>query len=497
MTRVIVAGSGVAGLAAAYAAAGAGAGVTVLESTGSVGGTTCLSGGISWVPNNHLMRQGEDSSARAFEYLSALGLGDSNPDLCRAYAEEAGGTVASLPVGWHRVDYPDYHAERPGGSPGGRSLEPDLVHVRPEVAAMVREAPNVRAPITYAELTSGRIDRSEVEERRRRGLLSMGRGLIAALLQACLDAGVEVRVNSPLEQLPAGDRVVLATGGFERDPELARAFLRGPLLAPTGAPGARGVGLRLAMAAGAQLGNMSEAWWAPAMQLPGETIDGEPLSRLLLTERSRPGSLIVDSRGHRFFDEQQNYNDAGRALHDFDPGAYAFPRVPSWLVFDATYRRSYHLGPLRRDDPDPGWLLRAESLGELAELMEVPPAALEASVERFNEMAARGVDEDFGRGSRLYDRFLGPWGPLGDGPYHAVRVLPGCLGTKGGPRTDDQGRVRAIRGGFIEGLFAAGNAAANPFGMAYPGAGGTIGPALVFGARAGRAAASSRPLAGR
>jgi succinate dehydrogenase/fumarate reductase flavoprotein subunit len=244
------------------------------------------------------------------------------------------------------------------------------------------------------------------------------------------------------------------------------------------------------MAAGAALGNMSEAWWAPAISVPGETIEGEPLHRLILTERARPGSLIVDSTGRRFFDEHQNYNDAGRALHAFDPGGYSFPRVPSWLLFDAHYRASYHLGPLRKGDPDPDWILKAGTLAELAELMPVPPDGLEATVARFNEQADRGVDVDFGRGSRLYDRFLGSWGPLGDGPYYAVRVLPGCLGTKGGPRTDAEGRVLSLHGGPLDRLFAAGNAAANPFGMAYPGAGGTIGPALVFGARAGRAAAS-------
>ena len=122
--------------------------------------------------------------------------------------------------------------------------------------------------------------------------------------------------------------------------------------------------------------------------------------------------------------------------------------------------------------------------------IDVPAEALEATVERFNDGAVRGEDPDFGRGSFPYDRFIGGLGPLDEPPFYAFRVLPGCLGTKGGPRTDADGRVLSIVDGEpIPGLYAAGNAAASPFGLAYPGAGGTLGPALVFGVRAGEAAA--------
>jgi succinate dehydrogenase/fumarate reductase flavoprotein subunit len=166
-------------------------------------------------------------------------------------------------------------------------------------------------------------------------------------------------------------------------------------------------------------------------------------------------------------------------------------------VFDAEYRARYALGPLGRGDPDPDWLARADDLAGLAAAIGVPADALAATVARFNDLARAGADEDFGRGSYAYDRFVGDQRapdptlrPLGGGPYYAAPVLPGCLGTKGGPRTDGRGRVLAAAGGPIPGLYAAGNAAASPFGLAYPGAGGTIGPALVFGYRAGEAAAA-------
>jgi hypothetical protein len=253
----------------------------------------------------------------------------------------------------------------------------------------------------------------------------------------------------------------------------------------------------MAQSAGAALGNISEAWWSPAMRVPGETIDGAEMYRLILTERARPGSVIVDSRGRRFADEAQNYNDFGRALHEFDPAAMAFPRVPAWMLFDARYRGRYSVGPLRRRAPDPHWLARADDIRSLAGLIGVPGAALEESLSRFNRLARAGSDSDFGRGEYVYDRYMGDaravhpvLAPIEEPPFYALKVLPGCLGTKGGPRTDSQGRVlRAADASPIAGLYAAGNAAASPFGFAYPGAGGTIGPALVFGFRAGEAAA--------
>ena len=119
---------------------------------------------------------------------------------------------------------------------------------------------------------------------------------------------------------------------------------------------------------------------------------------------------------------------------------------------------------------------------------------LSSTVDRFNHDVGRGTDA-FGRGLYVWDRFSAGGAqarPLGDPPYYAARLLPGCLGTKGGLKTDEHGRVLAADGsGAIDGLFAAGNAAANPFGCAYPGPGSTIGPALVFGSLAGEAAAQS------
>jgi succinate dehydrogenase/fumarate reductase flavoprotein subunit len=505
MKKVAVIGAGAAGLAAAHAAARAGAHVTLYERHGKVGGTTALSGGVAWLPGNE---HSEDSADDALAYMRSLALGDVDPELVEVFVRESRATAARLeretPLRWEALPYPDYHSERPGGrADGGRSLEPVAYDAPPSVRELVRDAPNRWGTITYAELWSGTASPDELAavgggpaapapppRRAAQGTFTAGQALTACLLEACLEGGVELRLAERITSLPDADAVVLASGGFERDESLVKAFLRGPMVAPTGVPTNEGDGLRMAIAAGAALGTMSEAWWAPAVRLPGDTIDGAPMYRLMLGERARPGCLIVDRSGRRFVDESQNYNDVGRTLQDFDAATFSFRHVPAWLVFDAEYRRRYRVFTVTPDDPDPDWLVRAGTPDELAAALGVPPAALTETLAAFNRAAGSGADPEFGRGEYAYDRFVGELGPLGEGPYYALEILPGCLGTKGGPATDSHGRVLSAAGGTpIPGLYAAGNAAASPFGLAYPGAGGTIGPALVFGLRAGEAAA--------
>lgn len=518
MTSVVVVGSGSAGLTAAVAAAQAGAEVTVVERAPVLGGTTALSGGLAWMPANRLMAaEGvDDSPAEAGKYLRALRLGDVDDELVDYFSEQASAVAdwleSATTLRWQTVPYPDYHPELPGGKPGHRPLEPQPREVSPELDQRIRTAPNVSAPITYRELATGEFDRNEITARSRQGVITMGRSMIASLVEAAEATGAVIHVGTGVDALAQSGgtvngvrigeevlpgRVILASGGFERDPALVQAFLRGPMTGPVGAPGMDGTALRLALAMGAELGNMAEAWWCPAMTVPGEEIDGQPFHRLVLTERARPRSLMVDSRGRRFTNEARNYNDVGRAMHAFDPTGFQHPASTSWLVFDAGYRRQYHLGPLRRGGSDPEWLDRADSLAELADAIGVSGDELASSVTRFNELAAAGDDPDFGRGRSIYDRFVGDpaaphptLGPVDEPPYYAVRLHPGCLGTKGGPRTNVDGQVRHQDGDLIEGLYAVGNAAASPLGAAYPGAGGTIGPLLVAARAAGLAATS-------
>jgi len=517
-----VVGSGAAGMAAALSAALSGATVTVLEKAPLIGGTTAWGGGGIWIPANPwAAAEGHpDTEAEALTYLRHLNLGDADRDLAERYVNQGARVVQAIehhtPLRWNTIqNFPDYHAELPGGKPeGGRSLEIDSLEVGVEILREVRPNPYGAIAASRRELEAG-LDASELERRAERGIVGKGVGVVSAMCLTLRSLGGRVLSGRPVDQLLTSDgavvgvlsggqefrgQVVIATGGFERDPALVRAFLRGPMTAPGSPPTNQGDGLKMGMAVGAALGNMSEAWWAPAMEVVDRNVDGQPFYWLLMGAiRATPGGIIVDQQGRRFANEAANYNDFGRSMHEFDPAGYRFPRSPSWYVFDAERRRAGPIGPLEADGADPEWLTRAPTLEDLAVRLHMDPSTLRATVERYNGHSAEGIDADFGRGSYAWDRYSAGFipvrdqlRPLTEPPFYAVQVQVGCLGTKGGLKIDQHARVlKADGSGPIAGLYAAGNAAANPFGMAYPSGGATVGPALVFGWLAGTTAAQS------
>jgi len=286
-----------------------------------------------------------------------------------------------------------------------------------------------------------------------------------------------------------------------------RTFLRGPMTSPTTLPTNTGDGLRMLMRAGAELGVMAEAWWVPTIELPGEEQFGRQRARLILRERTLPGSIMVNRQSRRFTNEAANYNALGGAFHHFDPGRFEFVNLPCWLIFDHDYVRRYGFAGSPPGGEPPAGVMSAPSLPALAAMLGVPDQQLEATVERWNDLVAKGHDDDWGRGDSAYDgwcgdqRFLGSvqatLGPLTNAPFHAVQIHSGTLGTKGGARTSIDGEVLSTTGAPIPGLYAAGNAMAAATGMVYGGAGGTLGPAMVFGYRAGRHAARRARETGR
>jgi succinate dehydrogenase/fumarate reductase flavoprotein subunit len=255
----------------------------------------------------------------------------------------------------------------------------------------------------------------------------------------------------------------------------------------------------MAMAHGADLANMGEAWWVPIVQLPGDTIDGHQRSRSVRLERTRPRSIIVNRAGKRFLNEAGEYNSMAGPFHQLDP-RFGYVNDPAWIVFDSLHLEKYGFLGVEPDCVAPDWYNRSADLVELGEKTGIDPEGLARTLAAWNHNVEAEVDPEFGRGSSAYDGYWGDTsaatpelqtlGPVDTAPYYAVPVTVGAMGTKGGPRTDADGRVLHVSGEVIPGLYAVGNAMAGVTGKAYGGAGGTLGPAMVFGYRAGLALTS-------
>lgn len=520
---VIVVGSGAAGLLAATTAADAGMRVLVLEKAEWLGGTSAISGGTLWVANNRYMRERglSDSRSAAIDYLRAVSRGqtaeevleavvDRGPEMIDWLADEVGLRFASA------HDYPDYRPDLPGAVAGGRSLDPalfDSTTLGPLRAALRADR---RMPFTMQEyeqwVAFTRFPWEQLQERFDEGIVSRGNAVVAPLIKAAADRGVALATEAPADRLIVEDGVVvgvsangeafsatrgviLACGGFEWDHAMAQQFLGGPLLARCSPPNNTGDGIRMAQRLGAKLGNMREAFWAPMSVIPGDTSEGEQLGTLLRFERQGPGSIIVDKHGRRFVNESQNYNDMTRAFHAVDPIGHNYEHLPAHVVVDDEYMQQYGYLSYRSGDPVPEWMISAPTLEELGERLGLPAGSLVATVERFNEFARAGVDEDFTRGGNDYDQYWGDGdrgypnrslAPLERGPFYAVGVVPGAFGTNGGIVTDARARALDVDHEPIPGLYAAGNTTAHPVGGGYPGAGGTLGPGMTMAYIAGR-----------
>jgi 3-oxosteroid 1-dehydrogenase len=534
---VVVLGTGAAALAAALRAHDEGASVGLFEKADTVGGTSAWSGGMVWIPQNpHMSELGiEDSRDEAMTYLRSLSEGLIDEQLAAALIDAGPETIswleANTPTRFQIIkDFPDYHPEHPGAKPGGgRSLECPLFPFDElgEWAGRVTVGPQLSGNITMSETSLGRgapegVAPDELERRKVHDERGAGQGLIAPLLKGCLDRGIVPRTGmravrlvmdghrvtgvrfetaDGLVEVGARRGVILATGGFEWDPELVRAFSRGPLVRSASVPTNTGDALRMVMRIGAGLGNMREAWWVPVIDVP---VGDRMAAWQVNGERTRPHCIMVNRRGRRFANEATNYNAMGAAFHVIDVNSFSYINHPAWMIFDRHYLTRYGLAGFKGDTATPDWIIEAPSLAELAEVIDVPADALRETVARWNDQAARGEDTDFSRGKSVHDRWWGDprlgtgpeatLGPLDTPPFYAVTVYCGVLGTKGGPRTDVNGQVLDVDGQPIAGLYAAGNTMASVMGMTYGGAGGTLGPALVFGYLAGRHAAQSAPV---
>jgi 3-oxosteroid 1-dehydrogenase len=546
---ILVVGSGAGGLLSALVASEHHADVLVIEKESEWGGTSATSGGGIWIPASDQAREAgfEDSVDDAFKYVRALSK-DNVPDAnIRAFVTQAAPMLRWMgektDIIYCAFPYPDYHAENPGGSPTGyrthMPLPMDGKILGKDVETLRFASPAAslfgylnwhfdetyimlfRAPGWWWHLTKSLarywFDLPFRFKSRKDRRLTLGNALVGGIRMALNKRKVPIWLNSPMQELieekgavtgavishegktvriRARKGVILAAGGFDKS--AAMRMDNAPLYQNTvysgGTTGNTGDSIRAGVDVGAETMNMQSAWAAPVFYVPGED-----RGRLCTIERALPGCLMVNQKGERYLNEAASYHIVGQQMAKRE--AEHKDASPSWFVFDHEYRHKYPVGPLMPIMPD--WFQRGEvqdilkkgrTLGELAQEIGVEADTLSATIQRYNDGAAKGEDPDFHRGEAAYDKMYGDprvtpnpcLRPLSKGPFYAMPIYPGDIGTNGGLLTDDRARVVGTNGKPIAGLYAIGNNAASAMGESYPGAGVTIGPALTFGYIAAR-----------
>ncbi len=554
---LLVIGSGAGGLSAAVTAAHLGLQVIVAEKDPQFGGTTAWSGGWMWLPRNPLAVEAGivEPIEEPLSYLRHE-LGERFDEARARVFLEAAPAMVEFFRSRTALQFsdgnaiPDFHGHAPHAALGGRSLcaapfdgrrlGPRIADLKPPLrettlwgmgigsGAELRHCFNaLRKPASLWYVAKRVLTHAKDVLLHRRGMrLLNGNALVAALAASALEAGVDIRTQSPARRLlhgsdEQGERitgallstpngavevharcgVVLACGGFPHD-----NGRKGQLLphAPTGrehhsaaSRGNTGDGLRLGEAVGGRVvsDNVQAAALAPVSLVPNA--DGSFTHFPHLIERGKPGLIAVTRTGRRFTNEADSYHDFMQALLKALP---AGEPVQAWLVCDHAFMRHYGLGAAK---PAPlplgsmianGYLKRGATLTELAKVCGIDSDALQATVQRYNRQAIAGRDEDFGKGETPYNVMQGDapfaseqgWpnacmGPLRRGPYYAVKVVAGSLGTFAGLRVNTNAQVLDARGQPIAGLYAGGNDMNSLMAGHYPSGGITLGPAMVFG----------------
>ena len=562
---VIVVGSGAGAMTSALFAADQGLSVLIVEKSDRYGGTSAISGGGIWIPNNHYFKAlgGNDSPELSMQYLKAATGEHADEGRLRAYVEHAPQMIKTLTQNSHvryavADKYPDYYPHLPGALPGGRTLDPELF----DTSLLAEELPNLRKP-SPSTLLMGRIAwtardahtamarsfgwqwlifklmaRYKLDFKWRRKSkydrrAALGSSLVASLRRSLMDrnvplwldsdfqdvlveqgrvSGIKVLTGGKVLELTARRGVIFGSGGFEQNQTLREKFLPQPTHTRWSAtpPGNNtGAALEAGLNLGAATALMNWAWWAPTIAVPGEE---KP--RGVFAERAFPGAIVVNSLGQRFVNEAAPYLEFVDAMYQ-DNRKSAGRSVPAWVIFDGHFRFHYAMGPLMPAQVVPDTRLRkewlntvywkADSLQALAAQIDVEAAGLESTVHKVNQYAHTGVDLDFARGGNVFDRYYGDsnikpnpcLAPLRKGPYYAMRLDAGDIGTKGGLLTNQHAQVVREDGQPIPGLYAIGNCSASVMGTSYPGAGGTLGPAMTFGYIAALHLAASAAPSGR
>jgi 3-oxosteroid 1-dehydrogenase len=521
---VIVVGSGAAGVAASLTASELSLTSVVLEKAEKLGGISANAWGLIWVGCNHLAEAAgiADSREEVLAYMHFLGAGseseerlqalvDTSPKALRFFEEAGIRFRLCLGLTDHYYDF------APGSSARGRSLEvepssgADLGEWQDRVLVPSRAPYSVTAEelISWGGMNSVRWWNTEtMEERRRDDLRGLGAGLIAAFAKELIERGVEMRTHSAVGSLivegrrVAGVRlvdgreirarrgVVLATGGYDSDPVLAARYDGYPGQVPMGPAAATGDGLVMATEHGAalrQVHNNLQLFLGFELPQPAGSADLATSAwwGAFLSELPSPHTLVVNRAGRRFGNES-HFQFLAPKLREFDPLTRQFVNLPAYLIFDQQFVEKYGFAAGVAGEAVPEWVARHETPVELAQALAIDGHGLEATLQRFNDLARAGVDTDFGRGSELWrlarsdETNASRLGTIEQPPFYGLELHP-TAGPSVGLAADASARVLDVRGEVIPGLYAAGSAACfDEIGVGYQ-AGLTLASSLTFG----------------
>ena len=548
-TDVLIVGSGNGALTAALSChEHAKADVMIIEKSEKFGGTSALSGGGVWIPNNRYAKAAgmQDSFDEAYQYLEATIPADQfRPKMIKAYLKNGPEMVDFLYHSSHLrfqslEKYPDYYSNLAGAKTGHRSMEPEPINIT-DLGDDIDRFLTGGAMYMFYKFAITQVE-GQIAISRLKGWVKLmlrlivdyytdfswlkkrtgfsrrttggGAGIIRLFL-SLKDRHIPIHTQTSLQSLimdngkvvgaialqkgktvriKARKGVILAAGGFEKNQAMREQYLPKPTNTEwsAGCKTNTGDAIRIAEEVGAKLGMMDGAWWCTTKVIPDR-----PYPFLGIINKSLPGTIVVNKAGQRFSNESQNY--MAFSQETFRKHSAENPCVPMYMVFDAEFRKHRNVWPAVLPDfmlPkmyfDEGFMAVGKTPEELAEKLGINPDGLRETIQRFNGFVDTGKDKDFHRGDSAYDRYYGDpefkpnpcLGKLEQGPFTAIRLDAGDFGTQGGMVTNENAQVLDTNDQPIEGLYACGNCSMAVL-PTYPGPGSTLGPAMTFGYIAG------------